>query len=485
MWRWLAADPRDVVDLAGAGALAGGSEGPDLGEELRRWRQIVARRRLVALVRRHGAVALGLAAVLEILAQLGAVPQSVVVAVPLAVLLVSVATFALRGPSPFGLARLLDDKLGLNDRLATALEIEARGGGETPLERRTVTDAAALLRAGREDWHASPARAGRDWWALGGPVLALAVVIAIGAATSGSSSASDRLAAGPGGELAAGATPGERQSERERKQDQNRIKRQLGLEGKRSHKRAGANNSATPNQASAQAGYQPIPQGGKTARERGGAAAKGKAPSGGKKANGAPGRSGGPGGHGKSEASNPKGVTNTSTPGGTGGAKSGGKSGTKKSETAKGKSQLPGGGAGAAGTKPGSKPGQSGAGGEQASQSEKQGGTPGGTSKAGGERGSTQPGHAKPIAGKASQTVRIKPGYAPARSAEKGGKQPDKPGDSQGGGGKSRTAQVTGGTQVGDQFSYVPAAGGAVPGPSAGLQLNYLESLKWVERLQW
>ena len=141
MWRWLAADPREVVDLAGAGTLAAApdglqrGEGPHLGEELRRWRGIVARRRLVALMRRHGAVALGLATVLEALALLGAFPQWVVVAAPLAGFLISVTVFAFRGPSPFGLARLLDDKLGLNDRLATALEIEACGGEESPLER--------------------------------------------------------------------------------------------------------------------------------------------------------------------------------------------------------------------------------------------------------------------------------------------------------------------------------------------------------------
>ncbi|MGH2939246.1 MAG: hypothetical protein ACRDPE_14135, partial [Solirubrobacterales bacterium] len=144
MWRWLAADPRDVVDLAGARELSEPAGGSSLGEELRRWRRIVARRRLVVLARRHAAVALGLAVLLEIAAQLGAFPQWVVVAVPLALFLVSVTALALRGPSPFGLARLLDDKLGLNDRLATALEIEARGG-ESPLERRTVADAAALL----------------------------------------------------------------------------------------------------------------------------------------------------------------------------------------------------------------------------------------------------------------------------------------------------------------------------------------------------
>ena len=170
-----------------------------MGDELRRWRGIVARRRLVALARRHATVALGLAALLEILALLDVFPQWVVVAVPLAYFLVAVVAFAVQGPTPFGLARLLDDKLGLNDRLATALEIEARDGQESPLERRTVADAASLLAAGREDWHASAARAGRDDWSvLGGVVLALAVVVAIALATGGSSSSTPQ-ALGPNG----------------------------------------------------------------------------------------------------------------------------------------------------------------------------------------------------------------------------------------------------------------------------------------------
>src|ERR1700761_7287095 len=120
MWRWPLADPREVVDLAGAGTLADGPAQADLSAELRHWRGVVTRRRLVALLRRQGAIALGLAALLEILALLGLFPQWVVVAVPLAGLLVGVTWSAARGPSPFGLARLLDDKLGLNDRLATA-----------------------------------------------------------------------------------------------------------------------------------------------------------------------------------------------------------------------------------------------------------------------------------------------------------------------------------------------------------------------------
>src|SRR4051794_30086984 len=153
VWRWLSADPREVVDLAGAGALAAGVEDRHLGDELRRWRGIVARRRLVALARRHAAVALGLAALLELLALLCLLPPWVVGAGRAGYFVVAVAGLAVQGPSPFGLARLLDDELGLNDRLATALEIEARGGQESPLERRTVADAAGLLAAGREDWH--------------------------------------------------------------------------------------------------------------------------------------------------------------------------------------------------------------------------------------------------------------------------------------------------------------------------------------------
>src|ERR1700710_940627 len=152
VWRWLSADPREVVDLAGGRTLADGARERDLGEELRRWRGIVARRRPIALARRHAAVALGLAALLEVLALLDVFPQWVVVAVPLAYFVVAVAIFAFQGPSPFGLARLLDDKLGLNDRLAAGPEIRGRGGQESSLERRTVADAAALLGAGRGGW---------------------------------------------------------------------------------------------------------------------------------------------------------------------------------------------------------------------------------------------------------------------------------------------------------------------------------------------
>ncbi len=448
-----------------------------LGDELRRWRGIVARRRLVALARRHAAVALGLAAVLEVLALVGLFPQWVVVAVPLAAFLVSVTVFAFRGPSPFGLARLLDDKLGLNDRLATALEIEARGGQENPLERRTVADAAGLLAAGREDWHARPARAGRhDWSVLGGVVLALAVVVAIALATGGSSSSTATQALGPSGGPAGAGSPNEQHKGHAKKPE-----KQLAPTGKL-HKIEGKRRAEVSPVQTQNQGYQQIPQG-KSAGRKGKAAAT--------KGSGKAGKKGQAAGNvtkgsntqagkqssandGKGPSTNPNGEKEHPTVGFS-------VKGQKKHKGSgrKGSSEVSG-----AGTKKSNPNGQ----GDETSASAQEApkaGTPTGAGKAGGEQGNNQQGHTSQITGQASQAVKIQPGYAPSRST-KGGKEKNKaPGNEVGAGGKARTAQVTGATQVGEEFSFVPAAGGAVPGASAGLQQNYLESLKWVARLPW
>jgi hypothetical protein len=484
VWRWLSADPREVVDLAGPGTLAAGATDRHLGDELRRWRGIVARRRLVALARRHAAVALGLAALLEVLALLGAFPQWVVVAVPLAYFLVAVVVFAVQGPTPFGLARLLDDKLGLNDRLATALEIEARGGQETPLERRTVADAAGLLAAGREDWHASPARAGRyDWSVLGGVVLALAVVVAIGLATGGTSSSSPS-ALGPNGNGGAPGGPGEHH----RAKSEKAREKHLAPTGKL-HKLKGKNVPPSEQQSTKAGGYQRIPQGEKSnGKETKGPGTKAGGKGGGKAPTGELHKSdrSTPGQEKHGEEKTPPGTdANTETKEHKNpkkqtigfnlkGQKHGGNEG-------KGPSHISGG----AGNKPRSGAGEGKTGGAQAGTAEgAKGAQSTGGQKAGGEQGTNRRSQAKPITGQASQSVKIQPGYAPSR-AKTGGTQKRKTGTSQGAGGKARTAQVTGATQLGEEFSYVPAAGGAVIGSSTGLQQNYLESLKWVERLPW
>jgi hypothetical protein len=484
MWRWPEADPREVVDLAGAGTLADGAPEADLGSELRHWRGVVTRRRVIALLRRQGAIALALAAVLEVLALVGVFPQWVVVAVPLVLLLISVTWFAAHGPSPFGLARLLDDKLGLNDRLATALEIEARGGEESSLERRTVADAAALLRAGREDWRASAAEAGREWWAPVGAVALLAIVIAVGAATGGSSSSGPTSALGPHGAGGAGGPNGLDNEYVKHSKDHKKGGPNLAPTGKL-HKINGKKIPESQIKAeAAKEGYRQIPQG-KIGKAKAGEAGKGNGN------NGAGGKSGktnihksagggkrGSSGGEKSKRGSTKGQNEAEHP--TVGFNV--KSKKKNGQGRKGNSEVSGGGA-----KKQAPNGQ----GDESSQSASQSGagaqksSPAGGTKAGGELGNNSQGHATPITGQASQAVKIHPGYAPSRASKAGKEVKKEAGYSQGAGGKARTGTVTGGTQVGSEFTYVPAAGGAVPGPSAGIQRNYLESLKWIEKLPW
>jgi len=485
MWRWAAADPREVVDLAGAGTLADGPSEADLGSELRHWRGVVTRRRLVALLRRQGALALGLAALLEVLALVGLFPQWVVVAVPLAALLVSVAWFAAHGPSPFGLARLLDDKLGLNDRLATALEIEARGGEESSLERRTVADAAALLRAGREDWRASAADAGREWWAPVGAVALLAIVIAVGAATGGSSSSGPTSALGPNGGAGPGAANG-LESEYAKHLKHHSKSENLAPTGKL-HKFQGKKIPESQIKAeAAKEGYQQIPQGKSTSKVKAGTAGKGKgkgggAPGNGKKSNvheAAEGAKGGTAGGKKSKRGSEKGQNEAEHP--TVGFNVKGKK--HGNHGRKGNSEVSG--AGAKKTAPNGQGDESSSSASQSANGAQKSSPAGGT-KAGGEQGNNTQGHATPITGQASQAVKIHPGYAPSRASKAGKEGKKEAGYSQGGGGKARTGTVTGGTQVGSEFTYVPAAGGALPGPSAGIQRNYLESLKWIEKLPW
>ena len=452
-----------------------------MGDELRRWRGIVARRRLVALARRHAAVALGIAALLEVLALLGVFPQWLVVAVPLAYFVVALLVFAFQGPSPFGLARLLDDKLGLNDRLATALEIEARGGQESPLERRTVADAAGLLAAGREDWHASPARAGRyDWSVLGGVVLALAAVVAIGLATGGSSSSTANQAFGPGAGSGSLGGPNGKQK-RKRAAEKKRHEKHAAPTGKL-HKIEGQKKAEISSVQTQNQGYQQIPQG--KALGRKGKAAKAKG-------NGESAKNGQTVGKAKEAAKAQGGKQNSANNGkGPSTAPSGEKEhptvgfsvkGQKKHKGSgrKGSSEVSG-----AGTKKSNPNGQGDESTASAQEAPKSG-TPTGAGKAGGEQGNNQQAHAIQIKGQASQSVKIQPGYAPSRSSEGGEERRKATGDEEGAGGKARTGQVTGATQTGTEFSFVPAAGGAVPGASAGLQQNYLESLKWVARLPW
>jgi hypothetical protein len=309
------------------------------------------------------------------------------------------------------------------------------------------------------------------------------VVIAIGLATGGSSSTSSQAFGPKGGGGVAGG-PGEHHRAKAEKANE----KQLAPTGKL-HKLKEKKVAASEQQSTKAGGYQRIPQGKKTGgKETQGAASKasgkgspGKAPTG--KLHKNNGETSGEEKHGEektppgtdanspeTEHKNPKKQT-------IGFNLKGQKHGANQGA---GPSHVSGG----AGNKPRAAGGKSGGGQSGAQAAGTKGGQPTGTGKAGGEQGTNQKSQATPITGQASQSVKIQPGYAPSRSKTAGAEK-HKTGTSQGAGGKARTAQVTGATQVGEEFSYVPAAGGAVPGPSAGLQQNYLESLKWVERLPW
>src|SRR6185312_10026091 len=315
-------------------------------------------------------------------------------------------------------------------------------------ERRTVADAAGLLAAGREDWHASAARAGRyDWSVLGGVVLALAVVVAIAVATGGSSSPTPTQALGPNG--GAGAPGGPNANHKKKAEDKGPHK-QAAPTG-RLHKVIGERRpEASPVQTQDQ-GYQQIPQGKESGR-------KGKAVTG-KGGNGEPkGQAGRATKGSNTQSNNHKGSPNN----GKGPSTEGNKEkehptvgfsvkGQKKHKGSgrKGSSEVSG--AGAKKTSPNGQGDETSA----SSQAAPKSGTPTGAGKPGGEQGNNQQGHAAQIKGQASQAVKIQPGYAPSRST-KGGKERNKAGNEEGAGGKARTGQVTGATQVGEEFSFVP-----------------------------
>ncbi|HYC81880.1 MAG TPA: hypothetical protein VEB65_08840, partial [Solirubrobacterales bacterium] len=124
--------------VAGGGASAAGGLEPGLSRQ----RVRIQRSRLGVLLRRHATVALALAVVLEALALLGAVPQLAVVVAPLVLLAATIAWALRRRLSLAAVAQLLDARLGLFDRLGTALELERRGAGDGgprgALERRAV-----------------------------------------------------------------------------------------------------------------------------------------------------------------------------------------------------------------------------------------------------------------------------------------------------------------------------------------------------------
>ncbi len=467
---WLRADAREVVRLSGSGRSRGVECGPDIaapaavGEGLERWRRRVERRRRVAALRRAAIVAFAVAVVLAALVALDVLPLAVAIPVELPALAAAVVVALRRGESVAGAAHLLDGRLRLYDRLGTALEIERRGAEQTVLERRAVADAAALLAAGEGDWRADPAPAPHEWGALAALLVALALVIGVGAATQGSggSATTAERGGGPGGGAAGEA----------------------GKQGGRQPKAPPAARQGEPNGQSPQrqenppsSGFKqlPAPPGATPGTVRGG-----RAPGASGQAKGARGTAGG------------KGAGGAGRGGGEAGAPGQGSQPTRSEGASKGSPRgaaAPGDGPRSSAGSPrngatpraGNKPGNPAT--ATQGQGTAKGGAPTGTPNAGGAPGSEKRGNAAPVEGRRTRNVKLQPGYAPL-PAGRGGTG-TRFGKSQGGGGRGRGGQVGGGTGGSGALAFVPASGGAVPGPAADLQRSYLTALAFVEGLPW
>ncbi|HKC73167.1 MAG TPA: hypothetical protein VKF37_03070 [Chloroflexota bacterium] len=151
----------------------------DLSAGLRAWQSIMARCRLVAVLRRWAIVALTLALLLAVPGRLSAgLPAWIIAGGPAVLLVAGVALGARRLPSLTTVARVLDHHLALKEQVASALALSGSADVHGPLGARLEARAAALIGQARREWTARPVLAGGEWVALvaASAVLALLLV---------------------------------------------------------------------------------------------------------------------------------------------------------------------------------------------------------------------------------------------------------------------------------------------------------------------
>lgn len=181
----------DLVDVIGTRE---GGPGREAGaatfeSDLRLLRRRVVGRWALAVAGRYVVAALGVAVVPALLAAFGAIGWIWAIVVPAALCLVALAVRLSRPPSTAEVARLLDDRLGLFDVTATALQFERAG---EPIEEGPAApvfaEAAALLRAGASTWRPRTRLGGRELAVAGTLVVVLAAIAAVGSSGGGSGS---------------------------------------------------------------------------------------------------------------------------------------------------------------------------------------------------------------------------------------------------------------------------------------------------------
>jgi hypothetical protein len=189
----------DLVDVSGSpegdGSARVGAGAATFDADLRLVRRRVVWRWALAVAARCGIAALAVAVVPALFAAFGLIGWIWAVVVPAALFLVALGVLLSRPPSLAQVARLLDDRLGLFDVTATALEVERAGepvdeGPAAPV----YAEAAALLRAGASTWRPRTRLGSRDLAAAGALVVVLAVIVLVG--SSGGDAGSAKVAVG-------------------------------------------------------------------------------------------------------------------------------------------------------------------------------------------------------------------------------------------------------------------------------------------------
>jgi hypothetical protein len=183
----------DLVDVSGSPEGGGGAARAEAGTvtfeaDLRTVRRRVVRHWALAVAARCAVAALAVALVPALLAAFGVIGWAWAIVVPAVLFLIALGARLSRPPSTAQVARLLDDRLGLFDVTATALQLErAREVVDEGPAAPVFAEAAALLRAGASAWRPRARLGSRELGAASALVVALAVIVLVG--SSGGSGA--------------------------------------------------------------------------------------------------------------------------------------------------------------------------------------------------------------------------------------------------------------------------------------------------------
>jgi hypothetical protein len=181
-YRWLRADVREAIqlELRPLARPSPSADATELRESLATWATILRRRRASVIARRHLTAWLGVAIVVEIVSVLlGGDRRTLWLLAPLALGLLDGA-IALRRPVSLDIvARMLDRRLALHDRLVTAREILGAGAQPAGLDALVVEEARDAAAASLATGRLTVSGRRREWiWLLGAAAI-LAVLAAV------------------------------------------------------------------------------------------------------------------------------------------------------------------------------------------------------------------------------------------------------------------------------------------------------------------